>query len=75
MPGLSGFDLARTLRSEAKWKSTPIVALSSHASPQDFERGRKAGFTEYVTKLDPKALLNSLSRVLAAGEDERESAA
>lgn len=76
MPGLSGFDLARTLRSEAKWKSTPIVALSSHASPQDFERGRKAGFTEYVTKLDPKALLNSLSRVLAAGsDDERESAA
>ncbi|MDO8420940.1 MAG: chemotaxis protein CheW [Parvibaculum sp.] len=75
MPGLSGFDLARALRLEDKWKSTPIVALSSHANPQDFERGRDAGFTEYVTKLDPKALLTSLSRVLAAGETERESAA
>lgn len=75
MPGLSGFDLARALRLEEKWKSTPIVALSSHANPQDFERGRDAGFTEYVTKLDPKALLTSLSRVLAAGETERESAA
>ena len=75
MPGLSGFDLARALRLEDKWKSTPIVALSSHANPQDFERGRDAGFTEYVTKLDPKALLTSLSRVLAAGENERESAA
>tara|TARA_R110000824_G_scaffold118960_2_gene271596 strand:- start:214013 stop:217120 length:3108 start_codon:yes stop_codon:yes gene_type:complete len=75
MPGLSGFDLAKTLRAEAKWKSTPMVALSSHASPQDFERGRNAGFTEYVTKLDPKALLTSLSRVLAAGEEDRESAA
>ncbi|MES1989885.1 MAG: hybrid sensor histidine kinase/response regulator [Pseudomonadota bacterium] len=75
MPGLSGFDLARTLRADDKWKATPMVALSSHASPQDFERGRHAGFTEYVTKLDPKALLTSLSRVLAAGDNERESAA
>ena len=75
MPGLSGFDLARTLRADDKWKDTPMVALSSHASPQDFERGRNAGFTEYVTKLDPKALLTSLSRVLAAGDNERESAA
>ncbi|MGV8997323.1 MAG: hybrid sensor histidine kinase/response regulator [Parvibaculaceae bacterium] len=74
MPGLSGFDLARTLRKDDKWKATPMVALSSHASPQDFERGRNAGFTEYVTKLDPKALLTSLSRVLAADET-RESAA
>lgn len=74
MPGLSGFDLARTLRADDKWKETPIVALSSHANPQDFERGRNAGFTEYVTKLDPKALLTSLSRVLAA-DDTRESAA
>lgn len=74
MPGLSGFDLARTLRKDDKWKETPIVALSSHANPQDFERGRNAGFTEYVTKLDPKALLTSLSRVLAA-DDTRESAA
>lgn len=75
MPGLSGFDLAKTLRAEPKWKKTPMVALSSHASPQDFERGRTAGFTEYVTKLDPKALLTSLSRVLAAGDEDRESAA
>ncbi len=75
MPGLSGFDLARALRLEDKWKFTPIVALSSHANPKDFERGREAGFTEYVTKLDPKALLTSLSRVLAAGDNERENAA
>lgn len=75
MPGLSGFDLARTLRGDARWKDVPMVALSSHANPQDFERGRNAGFTDYVTKLDPKALLTSLSRVLAADTTERENAA
>ncbi|HEY4345428.1 MAG TPA: response regulator, partial [Parvibaculum sp.] len=75
MPGLSGFDLARTLRGDDRWKDIPMVALSSHANPQDFERGRNAGFTDYVTKLDPKALLTSLSRVLAADNTERENAA
>ncbi len=75
MPGLSGFDLARTLRSDSRWKDVPMVALSSHANPQDFERGRNAGFTDYVTKLDPKALLTALSRVLATDTTEREDAA
>lgn len=65
MPGLSGFDLARTLRQDERWKKVPMVALSSHANPQDFERGRNAGFNDYVTKLDPKALLAALSRVLS----------
>jgi two-component system chemotaxis sensor kinase CheA len=75
MPGLNGFDLARTLRQDDRWKSVPMVALSSHASPQDFERGKNSGFTDYVTKLDPKALLTSLSRVLAADENRKEIAA
>ncbi len=75
MPGLSGFDLARTLRAEDRWKDVPMVALSSHANPQDFERGRHSGFNDYVTKLDPKALLTSLSRVLSADEFREETAA
>ncbi len=75
MPGLSGFDLARTLRQDERWKNVPMVALSSHANPQDFERGRNSGFNEYVTKLDPKALLTSLSRMLSADEVREETAA
>ncbi len=75
MPGLSGFDLARTLRAEERWKDVPMVALSSHASPQDFERGRRSGFNDYVTKLDPRALLTSLSRVLSTDEYHEETAA
>lgn len=67
MPGLSGFDLVRELRADARMKQVPIVALSSHANPQDIERGMEAGFTDYVTKLDPKALLGALSRTSAAG--------
>jgi len=75
MPGLSGFDFARALRADERWKDVPMVALSSHANPQDFERGRHSGFNDYVTKLDPKALLTSLSRVLSTEEFHEETAA
>jgi len=66
MPGLSGFDLVRTLRADKRLDDVPIVALSSHANSRDIERGMEAGFTDYVTKLDPKALLNVLSRTSTA---------
>lgn len=54
--------------------ATPIVALSSHANPKDIARGKDAGFTDYVTKLDPTALLNALSRTHAE-ESRKEDAA
>ncbi|MDZ4381020.1 MAG: chemotaxis protein CheW [Parvibaculum sp.] len=74
MPGLSGFDLVRKLRADEKMSAVPIVALSSHANPKDIARGREAGFTDYVTKLDPTALLNVLSRTHAE-ESRKEDAA
>jgi two-component system chemotaxis sensor kinase CheA len=74
MPGLSGFDLVRQLRADERMSAVPIVALSSHANPKDIARGREAGFTDYVTKLDPTALLNVLSRAHTE-ENRKEDAA
>lgn len=74
MPGLSGFDLVRQLRADERMSAVPIVALSSHANPKDIARGREAGFTDYVTKLDPTALLNVLSRT-HTDENRKEDAA
>ncbi|MEQ8377389.1 chemotaxis protein CheW [Parvibaculum sp.] len=73
MPGLSGFDLVRTLRADERLGEVPIVALSSHANAKDIERGLEAGFTDYVTKLDPKALLGVLSRT-SSDESRKEIA-
>ena len=39
-------------------------ALSSHNSPSDLDRGRDAGFIDYVAKTDQHALLQSLSQTL-----------
>jgi len=64
MPGMTGFEFAQTLRSGEAWSDVPLIALSSHASPRDFERGRQAGFTDYVAKFDRDALLVALQQTL-----------
>ncbi len=65
MPGINGFDLARACRSDERWRATPIVALTSHTSPEDFSRSREAGFTDYVAKSDRDALFAALSQSLS----------
>ena len=43
----------------------PLIALTGRAAPEDIERGRGAGFTDYVAKFDRSALLESLRQCLA----------
>jgi len=66
MPGMDGFDLARTIRESGAWKDTPLLALSAYSSPDDLDRGREVGFTDYIAKLDRDALLQSLSQTLSS---------
>ncbi|HEX4890779.1 MAG TPA: chemotaxis protein CheW, partial [Alphaproteobacteria bacterium] len=65
MPGMSGFELASLIKADQRWQKTPIVAISAHGTPEDFERGRSVGFSDYVVKMDRGALLRSLSETLS----------
>ena len=69
MPGMNGFDFASAVKSDARWKSTPMIALSSYSAEPDVARGRSVGFSDYVAKFDREALMNSLSRVLSQHEE------
>jgi two-component system chemotaxis sensor kinase CheA len=64
MPGMNGFEFASAVRSDSRWQSTPLVALSAHASQKDIDRGRAAGFSDYVPKFDREALLATLSEAI-----------
>ncbi len=64
MPGMNGFEFAQAVRRSKKWQNVPMVALSSHASPQDLDRGRDSGFNDYVAKFDRDAILNTLTQTL-----------
>ncbi|CCQ74059.1 chemotaxis protein CheW [Magnetospira sp. QH-2] len=74
MPGMDGFEFTRTLRANPRWAEVPVIALSSHATDQDFDHGREAGFTDYVAKFDRDALVRTLNEtlsVLAGGDSSR----
>ncbi len=65
MPGMDGFAFAESVKKSGRWHNTPMVALSSHTSPEDLDRGRAVGFSDYVPKFDRDALLSTLSETLA----------
>jgi len=65
MPEMTGFEFAERIKSQGRWKDTPLVALTSHATQRDIERGQQVGFTKYVAKFDRDTLLNTLTETLA----------
>jgi two-component system chemotaxis sensor kinase CheA len=65
MPRLSGLDLSRRIRADARFVSLPVIALSSLAEAADIARGKAAGVTEYLVKLDREQLLSAVRRVLS----------
>ena len=64
MPKIDGFGFAMKVRETETWGKTPLVALTSHVSARDEERGRKSGFQRHVPKLDHKMLLKAISETL-----------
>ncbi len=50
MPRLDGYGTLARLRGMEAFRKTPIVALTAYAMEGDDEKGRAAGFDDYVTK-------------------------
>src|ERR1700674_467487 len=65
MPEMNGFEFAETIRADAHLSSMPIIALSSLVSPAAIERGRQAGFYDYVAKFDRPGLIAALKEQTA----------
>jgi two-component system chemotaxis sensor kinase CheA len=65
MPQMNGFEFARAVREDSsRWKDTPMVALTSHATQQDIEHGHNVGFSKYIAKFDRDTLLSTLTQTL-----------
>jgi PAS domain S-box-containing protein len=50
MPGMDGFQVLKIMQADARLKTIPVIAVTANAMPRDIERGRAAGFADYVTK-------------------------
>jgi two-component system, sensor histidine kinase and response regulator len=50
MPGMSGFDLCRTIKNDPRHRQIPIILLSSLDQKEDLIRGLEDGADEFVSK-------------------------
>jgi two-component system, chemotaxis family, sensor kinase CheA len=65
MPDMNGFEFAETIRADNNLSTMPIIALSSLTSPAAIERGRQAGFHDFVAKFDRPGLIAALKEQAA----------
>lgn len=65
LPGLDGYEVARTLRAMPGLRDVPIIAVTSHAMPGDRELTLQAGCTGYLEKpIDPDSFVDSITGFL-----------
>lgn len=66
MPRMDGLEFCRRVRSDARWREMPVIALTSLAGTEDIRRGYEVGVTDYQVKMDRERLIASVSDQLAA---------
>lgn len=52
MPGMDGFEFTARVRADPSRNDTPVIIVTSLASPADRVRGQQAGADDYVVKSD-----------------------
>jgi two-component system phosphate regulon response regulator PhoB len=77
LPGLSGMEVCRQLKRDARTEKIPVLMLTAKGEEEDIVAGFEAGADDYVTKpFRPKVLLARVKALLRrggakpAGEDE-----
>jgi CheY-like chemotaxis protein len=66
LPDLSGEEVLRQLRAEARTAATPVVVISADATPRTVETLLAEGADAFLTKpLDVRAFLSTVERLLA----------
>lgn len=69
MPEMDGLTAAKIIRSDERYNSLPILAMTAHAMLGDKEKSFKAGMNEHLTKpIDPDELKKALRKYLDAEE-------
>lgn len=65
MPKMDGFEFMETIRQDEKFRSTPILVLTTEASAEKKNRARRAGATGWIVKpFDETKLVSALRRVV-----------
>jgi DNA-binding response OmpR family regulator len=66
MPGLTGLEAVRELRSNPALKDIPVILLTARAQQSDVQTGFDCGADDYITKpFSPKDLASRVEALLA----------
>jgi len=63
LPGISGYEVARRLRLDPEFVSTPLIAITGYGQESDRRQSEDAGFDYHLTKpVDPTTLQQLLAK-------------
>ena len=66
MPGLTGLEAVRAIRSSPEMKDIPVILLTARAQQSDVQTGFDSGADDYITKpFSPKDLASRVEALLA----------
>lgn len=67
MPEVDGYTVARRLREQPEFATTPLVAVSGYGDTEHLRQSLEAGFDDHLVKpVTPRRLLDLLDRVRIA---------
>jgi PAS domain S-box-containing protein len=73
MPGMDGYALCQAVKSQERLKDTPVVLLTSPASPLDMIKGLESGADNFIPKPYDEAYLVSRIRHILSNRRLRET--
>ena len=65
MPELNGFELATKVRSDSRFRSLPMIALTTQVDEESRDHGFDVGFNQYVGKINKIALRKCVEDALS----------
>jgi CheY-like chemotaxis protein len=60
LPGIDGYEVARTIRNRAEFDDILLVALTGYSQEEDRRRSKEAGFDKHLIKPAEKSTLQEL---------------
>ncbi len=70
LPGMSGYEVCRTIRENKKQHKLPIIMLTAKGEETDIVTGLDSGGDDYITKpFSPKVLVARINSVLRRGRE------
>ena len=71
MPKMDGYETTKRIRRLKKYKSIPIIALTSYAMTEDKERALKAGCTGYIPKpITSETFISEIKKFLEVKDEK-----